>query len=84
VKPHVKNVFSWYGEITLKTLKGKPIKSIRIKTYLDISIIYPLGIIFLTNIKKFISKGLLKIRSNFDLSKVHNYHLVKVSQKIHA
>jgi hypothetical protein len=29
--------------------------------------------------KKFISKGLLKTRSNFDLSKVHNHHLVKVS-----
>jgi hypothetical protein len=30
---------------------------------------------------KFISKGLLKTSSNFELSKVHNYHLVKVSQK---
>jgi hypothetical protein len=42
---------------------------------------YPLGIIVLTNIKKIKSKGLLKIKSNFDLSKVHNYHLVRVSQK---
>ncbi len=42
---------------------------------------YPLGIIFLTNTQKFISKGLLKIRSNSGLTKVHNYHLVKVSQK---
>jgi hypothetical protein len=42
---------------------------------------YPLGIEILTNTKKFISKGLLKIRSNSDPSKVHNYHLVKVSQK---
>jgi hypothetical protein len=33
------------------------------------------------NEKKFISKGLLKIRSNFDPLKVHTYHLVKVSQK---
>jgi hypothetical protein len=31
--------------------------------------------------KKFISKGFLKTRSNFDLSNFHNYHLVKVSQK---
>jgi hypothetical protein len=59
----------------------KPIKSIRIKSHLDISIMYLLGIIFLTNTKRFISKGLLKIRSNSDLSKVHIYHLVKVSQK---
>jgi hypothetical protein len=81
VKPHIKNVVvSWYGEITLDILKEKPIISIRIKAYLDISIIYPLGIEILTNTKKFISKGLLKIRSKFDLSKVHNYHLVKVSQ----
>jgi hypothetical protein len=29
---------------------------------------------------KFISKGLLETRSNFDPSKVHNYHLVNVSQ----
>jgi hypothetical protein len=42
---------------------------------------YSLGIIILTNIKKFISKGLLKIRSNFYLSKVHNYHLVEVLKK---
>jgi hypothetical protein len=82
VKPHIKNVVvSWYGEIILEIMKEKPIKSIRIKSYLYISIIYPLGIEILTNKKKFISKGLLKIRSNFDLSKVHKYHLVKVSQK---
>jgi hypothetical protein len=31
--------------------------------------------------KKIISKGLLKTSSNFDLSKVHNYHLIKVSPK---
>jgi hypothetical protein len=42
---------------------------------------YPLGINVLIDIKKFISKGLLKIRFNSNLSKVHNYHLVKVSQK---
>jgi hypothetical protein len=42
---------------------------------------YPLGIEILTNTKKFISKGLYKIRFNFDPSKVHNYHLAKVSQK---
>jgi hypothetical protein len=32
MKPHIKNVVSWYGEIILKILKEKPIKSIRIKT----------------------------------------------------
>jgi hypothetical protein len=31
--------------------------------------------------KKIISIGLLKTTFNFDLSKVHNYHLVKVLQK---
>jgi hypothetical protein len=31
--------------------------------------------------KKIISKGLLKTKFNFDASKVHNYHLVKVSKK---
>jgi hypothetical protein len=40
----LKNVaISWYGEITLKILKEKPIKSIRIKAYLDIPIMYPWG-----------------------------------------
>jgi hypothetical protein len=62
-------------------LSFKPIKSIRIKDRLNISIMDPLGIIFFDKHKKKISKGLLKIRSNFDPSKVHNYHLVKVSQK---
>jgi hypothetical protein len=81
-KPISKNVnVSRYGEITLKILKRKLIKSIRIKAYLDISNIYPWGTKKLTNKKKIISKGLLKTRSNFDLSKVHNYHLVKVSPK---
>jgi hypothetical protein len=42
---------------------------------------YPLDIEILINIKKFISKKLLKIRFTSDLSKVHNYHLLKVSQK---
>ncbi len=42
---------------------------------------YPLGIQILTNTKKIISKGFLKTRSNSNPSKVHNYHLVKVSQK---
>jgi hypothetical protein len=40
------------GEITLKILLKKPIKFIKIKAHLDISIMYPLGIIFLTNTKK--------------------------------
>jgi hypothetical protein len=42
---------------------------------------YPLGLEILINTNKSISKGLLKIRFNSDFSKVHNYHLVKVSQK---
>jgi hypothetical protein len=42
---------------------------------------YPLGIQILTNTKENISKRLLKTSSNFNSSKVHNYHLVKVSQK---
>ncbi len=65
----------------MEILKENPIKSIRIKTHLEVSIMYPLGLMFLINTKKFISKRLLKIRFNFDLSKVHSYHLVKVSQK---
>jgi hypothetical protein len=31
-----------------------------------------------------ISKGLLKTRSNYDPSKVHNYHFVKVSPKTNS
>jgi hypothetical protein len=31
-----------------------------------------------------IPKGLLKRRSNYDPSKVHNYHLVKVSLKANS
>jgi hypothetical protein len=50
VKTHIKNVVVvWYGDITLEIRKENPIKSIRIKAYLDISIIYPLGIEILTN-----------------------------------
>ncbi len=37
------------SEITLKILKEEPIKSIRIKAHLDISIMYPLGIKKFTN-----------------------------------
>jgi hypothetical protein len=67
-KPILKNVvISWYiyVEITFKILKEKIIKSIRIKAHLDISIMYSLGIIFLTNENKIISKGLLKTRVQF-------------------
>jgi len=42
---------------------------------------YPLSTIFLANTNKLISKGFLKIKSSYDLSKVHNYHLGKVSLK---
>jgi hypothetical protein len=75
-----KIVVSWYGEIILKILKEKPIKSIRRKAHLNISIMYPLSIKNLTN-KKNISKGFLKTRFNSYASKVHNYHLVKDSPK---
>ncbi len=81
-KPILENVvISWYGEITFKILKEKLIKFIKIKAHLDFSITYPLGTKNLSNEKKIISKKLLKTRSNFDPSKVHNYHLVKVSKK---
>jgi len=74
-------LLNWYGEFTLKILKENPIKSIRIKAHLVISIMYPLGLEILINTNNFISKGLLKIRFKLDSSKVHNYHLVKVLQK---
>jgi hypothetical protein len=47
-------------------LKKKPIKSIRIKAHLNISIMNPWGTKKKETKKKFISKGLLKTRSNFD------------------
>jgi hypothetical protein len=53
----------------LKIVKGKPIKSIRVKVHLDISIMHPLGTKNLTNKRKFISKGVLKTRSNSNPSK---------------
>jgi hypothetical protein len=53
----------------------------KIKIHLNISIMHPLGIEILINTKEFISKGLLKIRFNFDPSKIHNYHFVKVLRK---
>jgi hypothetical protein len=42
---------------------------------------YTWGAKNLKNKKTFISKRLLKMRFNFDPSKVYDYHLVKVSQK---
>jgi hypothetical protein len=79
-KPMLKNiVISSYGEIDLKILKEKPIKSIRIKAHLSVSTMYPWGTNFLRNKKKkIISKRLLKTRSNFNPLEVHNHHLVKV------
>jgi hypothetical protein len=50
----LKNVVYRCGEFTLKILKEKLIKSIRIKSHLDISITYPLGTKNLTNKKNFI------------------------------
>jgi hypothetical protein len=61
-------------------LTRKPIKSIRIKSYSDISIMYPLTIENLTIFFK-TSKRLLKARFNSNPSKVHNYYLIKVSQE---
>jgi hypothetical protein len=45
-------VVCWYGELTLEILKKIPIKSISIKAHLNISIMYPLGIEILINIKE--------------------------------
>jgi hypothetical protein len=55
-------------------------KSIRIKSYSDISTMYPLSIKNLTIFFK-TSKGLLIARFNSNPSKVHNYYLIKVSQE---
>jgi hypothetical protein len=62
----------------LQILKEKLIKSTRIKAHLDFSFV-PIEHRNFDKHKKIISKGLLKIKSNFDPSKVHNYHLVEVS-----
>jgi hypothetical protein len=64
----------------LKILKEKPIKSIRIKAHLSVPTMYPWGTRSLRKRKVIISNGLLKTRSNCNPSKVHNHHLVKVSQ----
>jgi hypothetical protein len=53
-------LFNWYGEITLKILKEKLIKSTRIKIHLDVSIMYPQGIKFLRNKKKSFQKDYWK------------------------
>jgi len=49
-------VVSWYGEITFKILKEKPIKSIRIKAHLSVPIMYPWGTKILRNKKKSFQK----------------------------
>ncbi len=64
-----------------KSPKKKSIKSIRIKAHLNISIMCPLGIDILTKKNKIDFKKLLKTKSNSNVSKVHNYNLVKVLQK---
>jgi hypothetical protein len=48
-------VVNWYGEIILKILKEKIIKSIRIKAHLGIPIMYPWGTKILKKKKKIIS-----------------------------
>ncbi len=60
-KPILKNVaISWYGKIILKILKEKPIKSIKIKSHLDISIMYPWGKKNVRNKKNSIQKDFWK------------------------
>jgi len=81
LKPILKNVVaSKYDKITLKILKEKPIKSIRIKSDLNILITYPWGTKKLRKIKSFQFRT-FENKVNFDPSKVHNYHLIKVSQE---
>jgi hypothetical protein len=78
----LKNVnISWYSEIILKILKEKPHKIHQNKSPFRYFNYVPIGHKIFDKQKKIISKGLLKTRFNFDASKVHNYHLVKVSQK---
>jgi hypothetical protein len=65
-KPILENVvISRYGKITFKIPKENPIKSIRIKAHLDISIKYPLGTKNLTNEKKIISKRTFENKVQF-------------------
>jgi len=53
-----------YDKIILKFLKEKPIKSIRIKTHLDISIMYPWGTKYFRTffLNNHFNLGLLKTR----------------------
>jgi len=52
-KPMLKNIVaSWHGEIGLKILKEKPIKSKRIKSYLSVPTMYPWSTKILRNKKK--------------------------------
>jgi hypothetical protein len=55
-------------------------KSIKIKPQLSVPIMYPWDTKILGNKKKTFQKGLLKTTYNFDPSKVHNQHLVNISQ----
>jgi hypothetical protein len=55
-KTHIENVVNQCDEIILKFVKGKPIKSIRLKDHLDISIMCPLGTKNLINKKKSFEK----------------------------
>jgi len=57
-KPMLKNIIvNWYSEITLKILKEKLIKSIRIKAHLNVPIMYPWGTKFLKKKKKSFQKN---------------------------
>jgi Holliday junction resolvase-like predicted endonuclease len=65
-KPILKNVVvRWYGEITLKILKEKPIKFIKVKAHSNLSIMYPLGIKSLTDEKNIHFKKTFKNKVQF-------------------
>jgi len=52
-KHMLKNIVaSWYGEISLKILKEKRIKSIKIKAHLSVPTMYPWGTTFLKKKEK--------------------------------
>jgi hypothetical protein len=54
-------VVNWYGEITLKILKEKLIKSIRIKAHLGIPFMYP------WDTKKLRNKNKIHFKKTFEI-----------------
>jgi hypothetical protein len=62
----LKNIVNgWYGEISLKILKEKPIKSIRIKAHLSVPTMYPWGTKFVKNKNKIHFKGTFQNKIQF-------------------